>query len=632
MKILWFTWKDRKNPLAGGAEAINEGIAKKLAENGHEVIFLVAGFKGSKKEEEIDGYRVIRVGGRWTTYFQAYKYYKKNLKGWADLVVDEVNTIPFFCKFYVKEKNILLVYQLCREIWFYQMAFPLNLIGYLAEPLYLRLLSDRSVITESDSTRADLQKHGFKKENISIIPIALDIKPAEKLENIEKYQDFTILSLGAIRKMKGTQDQLRAFEIAKEKIPELKLKIAGEAGDRYGKKFLKLIKNNRYKDDIEYLGRVDANKKLELLQRCHLILVTSVKEGWGLTVTEAGSQGTPAIVYNVDGLKDSVKNGETGVVCAKNNPQNIAENIAKLYNDKNLYEQLRSDSWQYAKEFSWTQTYEEFIKQVIFAQDRPLVSVIIPTLNSERTIEMCLDSVKKQSYKNIELIVVDNNSTDKTKEIAGKYTDKVFNSGPERSAQRNFGAKNAKGEYLLIHDSDIYFNQDSVKECVELAISENSDAIILPEKSIGEGFWAKVKVFERSFYVGNDLIEAPRFFKKTVYEKLGGYDESMTGPEDWDLAIKLRQSGYKISRAKNFLEHDEGRISLFSSSGKKKYYAHDMFDKYAKKYPNEFKKQMSFFYRFPLKKLLKKGLSHPILLICMIFMKGLEYLNSKKNK
>src|ERR1035437_7792327 len=144
--------------------------------------------------------------------------------------------------------------------------------------------------------------------------------------------------------------------------------------------------------------------------------------------------------------------------------------------------------------------------------DDPLVSVIIPTKNSSRTLEACLKSIKDQSYKNIELIVVDNNSTDDTKEIAKKYTDKVFNYGPERSAQRNSGAKQAKGEYLLIHDSDIYFNVDSDKECVELSRAENCDAIILPEKSIGIGFWAKVKAFERSFYVGNDLIEAPRFF------------------------------------------------------------------------------------------------------------------------
>ena len=75
-----------------------------------------------------------------------YKYYKKNLIGWANLVIDEVNTIPFFAKYYVKEKNIVFIHQLCREIWFYEMIFPLNLIGYFLEPIYLLFLSDRKTI------------------------------------------------------------------------------------------------------------------------------------------------------------------------------------------------------------------------------------------------------------------------------------------------------------------------------------------------------------------------------------------------------------------------------------------------------------------------------------------------------
>lgn len=262
-------------------------------------------------------------------------------------------------------------------------------------------------------------------------------------------------------------------------------------------------------------------------------------------------------------------------------------------------------------------------------KDNPLVSVIIPTYNSSRTLEKCLQSVKDQTYSNIELIVVDNNSTDNTKEIARKFTDLVFNQGPERSAQRNFGAKQAKGELFLIHDSDIYFDPESVAECVDLAINQNADAVILPEKSIGEGFWTKVKAFERSFYVGNDYIEAVRFFKKDVFEKAGGYDEELTGPEDWDITVRFRKQGLKILRTNNYLEHDEGRTNLSGSSKKKGYYAKDMFEKYSKKHPEQFKKQMTFSVRYPVSKIISKGLSHPILFVSMIIMRTLELLSSK---
>ena len=364
MKILWFTWKDRKNPLAGGAEAINEGIAERLVREGHEVIFLVAGFKNCKESKKTNGYKIVRLGNRFTVYWYAYRFYKRNLIGWADIVIDEVNTIPFFCRFYVKEKNIILSYQLCREIWFHQMFFPLNLIGYLLEPIYLRMLSNRKVLTESESTKIDMQRYGFKKENITVIPIALDIMPVKNIKNIKKYSDPTLLSLGAVRNMKRTIDQLKAFKIAKEKIPNLKLKIAGGLDSKYGKRFLKLIKTNKYKKDIEYLGKVDAKKRIELLQKCHLISVTSIKEGWGLIVTEANSQGTPAVVYNVDGLRDSVKNNKTGIVCQKNTPENLAENIIKLLNDKKKYDLLRNEAWKWSKMFNFNKSCEQFIKAI----------------------------------------------------------------------------------------------------------------------------------------------------------------------------------------------------------------------------------------------------------------------------
>jgi len=364
MKILWFTWKDKKHPLAGGAEIINEELAKRLAKNGHKVTFLVAGFKDAPREEVIDGYKIIRLGNSWTVYWQAYRYYKRYLRGKFDLVIDEINTIPFFAKFYVKEKNIILCYQLCRQIWFYQILFPLSLIGYLVEPLYLWLLRKKIVLTESESTKKDMQKYGFKAENIFIFNIGLEIEPAKNLKTLSKYKEPTILSLGTLRNMKRPLHVVKAFEIAKEKIPDLKLVIAGDAGTRYGKKVLDYINNSKYKDDINYFGKVSLDKKLELLQKSHIICVTSVKEGWGIIVTEANSQGTPAIAYDVDGLRDSVKNNKTGLICQQNTPENLAENIIKLLNNREKYQNLRINAWQWSKEINLERGYTEFINAV----------------------------------------------------------------------------------------------------------------------------------------------------------------------------------------------------------------------------------------------------------------------------
>jgi glycosyltransferase involved in cell wall biosynthesis len=365
-KILWFSWKDKKNPRAGGAEIVNEELAKRLVSDGFEVKFIVAGFEGCKKKEIINGYEVIRVGNLWTVYFEAFRYYKNNLQGWADLVIDEVNTIPFFSKFYVKEKNLLLFYQLCREIWFYQMFFPLNWIGYILEPLYLRLINDRKVITISNSTKNDLLKYGFKADNIEIISVGTEIEPLENLDTIIKFDNPTILSLGAIRAMKRTKDILQAFNLAKKSIPNLQLIVAGDSNNPYGQRFLQELEKSDYKQDIQYLGKVSIDKKIELMQKTHLILVTSLKEGWGLIVTEANSQGTPAIVYNVDGLRDSVIDSRTGLICNTNTPQTLAKNITKLFSDQTLYDKLRQESYILSKSINFEQSYKDFKSIILY--------------------------------------------------------------------------------------------------------------------------------------------------------------------------------------------------------------------------------------------------------------------------
>jgi len=365
MKILWFTWKDLRNRESGGAEVVNEELAKRLAQEGHEVTFLVRSFEGGSSHESHDGYSVIRVGGKVGVYWQAYRYYKKNFKGKFNLVIDEVNTIPFFAKWYVKEKNILFVHQLAREIWFYEMFFPLSLIGYLLEPFYLWLLRDRRVITVSESTKQDLIRYGFRENNISIISEGVHIPPLESLQPFDfKLTTLksapTILSLGAIRSMKRTHHIIQAFEIAKKKLPELKLVIAGMPFGPYGKRVLTYIHKSAFQDSIHLKGKVSNEEKIELLCKAHLVAVTSVKEGWGLIVTEAASQGTPAVVYNVSGLRDSVRDGITGLISKENNPTSLAESMITAFSDEHRYQNLRQNAWEWSKEITFERAYKDF--------------------------------------------------------------------------------------------------------------------------------------------------------------------------------------------------------------------------------------------------------------------------------
>jgi len=259
--------------------------------------------------------------------------------------------------------------------------------------------------------------------------------------------------------------------------------------------------------------------------------------------------------------------------------------------------------------------------------NNPLVSVIIPTKNSAKTIEECLRSVRNQTYKNIELIVIDNDSIDNTKEIAKEYADRVYNFGPERSAQRNFGVKNSNGGLVLIIDGDMRLSEKVVETCIN-KINSNSEikGIIIPEESFGEGFWAQCKRLERNFYVGVDWMEGARFFDKKIYEKVGGYNENMVSGEDWDLSQRIEAIG-EIDRINDFIFHDEGKISLLKTIQKKFYYAQKLNVYRAKKENiNKFRKQSSIFLRYRLffsqpKKLFK----NPVLGLGMLFMKTCEF-------
>lgn len=364
MKILWLSWKDRENPLSGGAEVVAHELASRLVKDGHAVTFVTAGFKGAAPETAINGYRIVRVGGRVSLYVKAWRWYQQHGRGQYDLVIDECNTIPFFAKFYGRTRTVMLFHMLCRKIWFFQLPQPFSTIGYLIEPLYLRLLSGLPAITVSESTRQDLLRHGYKAANISVISEGIELQPVAELLNIQKFDEPTMLSLGAMRAMKQTLDQVKAFEIAKQSLPTLRLKLAGDTSGSYAKQVLDYINDSPYKADIEVLGRVTKAQKITLMQRAHLITVTSVKEGWGLIVTEANSQGTPAVVYDVDGLRDSVQHGRTGLVCRQNTPTYLAANIVAVLSNSSDYQNLQSNAWEWSKRINFETSFQQFKEEV----------------------------------------------------------------------------------------------------------------------------------------------------------------------------------------------------------------------------------------------------------------------------
>lgn len=200
------------------------------------------------------------------------------------------------------------------------------------------------------------------------------------------------------------------------------------------------------------------------------------------------------------------------------------------------------------------------------------VSVVVPTRNSARSLERCLRSIRHQAHVRPELVVVDNASTDATRRIAERLADVVIDGGPERSAQRNLGAKVAKGGILLFVDDDMVLEPGVVDEVVEL-VRDGAASVVVPERSFGQGFWARCKALEKLVALGDPAVEAARGFRREDFVGVGGYDETLTACEDWDLADRVAaRSGTAPARTSSIIWHDEGRLRLRTSFAKKRYY------------------------------------------------------------
>lgn len=370
MKILWLSWKDHAHPQAGGAEVVLRELNQRLCDDGHEVTILTADYAGTEKFSKLDGVNIIRIGrNRYTHSFRALSYYLRKLRGTYDIVIEVVNTAPYFSPLFGGQQSMYLFYhQLARDVWFHETTFPLSRFGFhVLEPMASRILARRNtkVITVSESTKQDLARFGFEPNNINIISEGTEIEPMPSLSATQKFTRPTLLSLGAIRPMKRTLDQVKAFELAKRVRPALRLVIAGDDSGSYGQKVMNYCKGSRFASDITCLGRVSIKEKLDLMRRSHLLMATSIKEGWGLTVTEAASQGTPAVVYDVDGLRDSVKHTETGLVTPPT-PNALAQASVDLLDNESTYQAVRRQAWDHSKAITFDQSYKDF-KEVVFA-------------------------------------------------------------------------------------------------------------------------------------------------------------------------------------------------------------------------------------------------------------------------
>ncbi|MGI8551702.1 MAG: glycosyltransferase family 2 protein, partial [Dehalococcoidia bacterium] len=253
----------------------------------------------------------------------------------------------------------------------------------------------------------------------------------------------------------------------------------------------------------------------------------------------------------------------------------------------------------------------------------PLVSVIITTRNEESVLVNALRSVHNQTYSKIETIVVDNQSTDATKAVARRFTPLVYDHGPERCAQRNFGIDHANGAYILIIDADMELTSTIVNDCIRQVCKDPAvKAIVIPEESFGEGYWSACKSLERSCYVDDLVIEGARFAERRAILTCGGFDEKLVGGEDWDLTQRLRNR-YSVGRICSVIRHNERKLTLRRAVRKKYYYA-STYALYIRKHGRIAFQQANMIMRPAYLRSWRRLVKHPALLAGMFYMRTVE--------
>jgi glycosyltransferase involved in cell wall biosynthesis len=239
---------------------------------------------------------------------------------------------------------------MAKEFWFYETPFPLSYIGYYyLENKWLSYYRNIPTATVSASSKQDLISLGFK--NIFMVTEGLNVQPLPKLS--EKESTPTMIFIGRLKKAKLPDHAISAFSIIKKRKPDARLWVIGDG-------YLRTALKQLYLDGVTFYGYINGDTKNKLLARAHMILVPSVREGWGLVVTEANAMGTPAVAYNVPGLRDSVRDGITGLLVKSNTPESMAESALRLLENPKLLNEISINALDFSRNFDWNITANEF--------------------------------------------------------------------------------------------------------------------------------------------------------------------------------------------------------------------------------------------------------------------------------
>jgi glycosyltransferase involved in cell wall biosynthesis len=355
VRILLVNWQDRENPQAGGAEIHLHEIFGRLATAGHEVALLCGGWPGCEPRATLDGIDVHRVGTRHTFPFLVRRYYRTHLsRSKFDVAVEDINKVPLYTPRWIDAPVMALVPHLFGGTVFQELAFPLASAVWLAERPLGRAYRGIPFEAISESTADDLAERGIPRGAVRVIYPGIDTvgyTPAPGTRSAAP----SFAYLGRLKKYKGVHLVIRAF--AELGRTDAMLEIAG-AGD-YRPKLEELARSLDLRHRVRFLGRITEDEKLALLRRSWALVFASPKEGWGITNLEAAACATPVVASNSPGIRESVRDGETGYLVPHGDVARMATAMRRIAESRSLVDTLGAAARRFSETFTWERAATE---------------------------------------------------------------------------------------------------------------------------------------------------------------------------------------------------------------------------------------------------------------------------------
>ena len=358
MRLVAVNWRDLRNPDAGGAEIHLHEILIRMAARGHEVTLFASSYPGAAESDSYDGIDVIRQGTWYNANFVVPRAVKAFLRRRpADLILEDINKIPFFMPWYTDVRVLPIIPHLFGITVFRETNPLFASYVYAWERLIPWVYRDCNFSVISPSTKDDLGRRGIAAERVDVSLCGLDHDSYRLIDGVERLSEPTIVHFGRMRKYKGIDIVMRAFEIIRRELPTARLIIVGDGPDR--PRLDEVANKLNITGSVEFTGRLSQEDMVKLLNRCHLFMNASPKEGWGLTVVEGNACGLPVVGSDRPGLKDSIKHEQTGFLVPYGDAEAFARRGLEILTDPDLWRRMSEAGLEWSRSLTWDRCADE---------------------------------------------------------------------------------------------------------------------------------------------------------------------------------------------------------------------------------------------------------------------------------